>query len=103
MAGPKSLRDIIGDEPHLRDVLKRAAQMDNLLRLVRGLVDPALSPHIVLVNLRQRTLVVVVDSSAWAARARYAGRELIDALSEKQIAVERVYIKVRPPIKTGTV
>ncbi len=96
---------------HIRDLLKSCpagntclqpqdAAADFSAKLLALLPEP-LRAHCVAEPIRAGTLTLVVDSPAWATRARYLGAELKSRLEGLQIDAVRVL--VRPPLPAAPI
>jgi hypothetical protein len=69
---------------------------------VRALLPEALAEHVTGAVLHVDTVVVLVDSAAWASRLRFHAPELVARLAPRYDgAVTRVRVKVRPPADRG--
>lgn len=67
-----------GKDDGLGKLVRRAQDMDRLTIDLKSGLDPEFGPHLVAANLRpDGLLVVLVDSSVWAARFRYESDRLI--------------------------
>ena len=87
-----------GLPPGLERLAKQAAAVSALTTLVRESLPEALGPHVVSAVRRAEDLVVTVDSAAWSARVRYAGRRLKEQLGT---AGQTVTGKVRVRVGKG--
>jgi len=77
---------------------EQAEAARSLTERVRRSLPQPLRDHVLSANRRGEELVVLVDSAAWSAQVRYAGRRLIDALHEDgQPPFEKVRVRVRRP------
>lgn len=91
-----------GRMPAFDGLVRRAAQARSLTEKVRGELPAGLGEHVLSAARRDTDLVVIVDSAAWAARVRYAGRRLkaqLEAGGEPPI--DRIRIKVRGVAESG--
>ena len=92
----------IGDVLHkpgsdLAKLIERAAAMADLTEALKSVLPEPLGAHVLSVNQRADTLVVLVDSSAWATRLRYLEGEIRSRLAVKQgIGIEKLVIRVAP-------
>ena len=81
----------------LADVVRRANSLAASTQELKSALPDAIRPHLVSVNFRADTLVLIVDSAAWAARLRYLESEVRSHLAKDQgIGVKKIDIKVRP-------
>ncbi len=100
MATKKPIR--IGDVIHkpgsgLARLIERAASMADLTQAVISALPDPLGTHVVAVNHRADTLVVLVDSAAWATRLRYLEGEIRSRLARDQgIGIEKLVVRVAP-------
>lgn len=84
--------------PGLDRLVSRAAEVSELTATVREHLPEPIRPHVVSATLNEATLVVTVDSAAWSARVRYAGRSLAKAIpAADQTGIEKVRVRVRAP------
>lgn len=97
MRKPINVKDLIQKAPLLK---KEAAQFFDIEqewraflaeRLTQGLAD-----HVAGVARHPPELVVYAESSAWSARLRYALSELEAAIAERDPALQKVVVRVRP-------
>jgi hypothetical protein len=88
--------------PGLDALARRAAAARSLTARVQAELPEPLRAHVLSASRRDADLVVIVDSAAWSARVRYAGRRLkaqLEAAGEPQIG--RVRVKVRGGAASG--
>jgi hypothetical protein len=84
--------------PGLDRLARQAEAADSLTRLVRNQLPEPLRSHVVSASRREADLVVIVDSAAWSARVRYAGRALKQQLAEAGVdPVAKLRVRVRAP------
>jgi len=76
---------------YLQDQL---ALQELLLKQVREALPAPLAPHCSRAIPRGEVLILLVESSAWASRLRYAGRELLRQLQRRRLRFTRVQIRV---------
>ena len=88
-----------GLEPGLARLAEKAAAAASLTVKVRQSLPEVLRPHVLSAARRGDDVVVIVDSAAWAARVRYAGRRLIESLA---LEGEAVTGKVRVRVGRGS-
>ncbi len=82
----------------LARAIRRARQLDTLNNLFNQLVGKPLRQHCQVANLRQQTLIVHVDSPAWATRLRYQQSRLLTQLRalEQYSQITELKIQVKP-------
>jgi len=79
-------------------LLERARKLARLEQAVLGLLPENLAGHCKVLNLKKETLVLSVNSSAWAARLRFAEPELIRQLQcHFPELVRSVQVRIQPP------
>jgi hypothetical protein len=71
MASPTRLDAIVTHNSILRQLFRQAAAHQNISSRVRNLLEEPLRSHVQLGAIRDGTLVLTADSSAWAAKLRY--------------------------------
>ena len=78
-------------------LLERARKLQRLEQAVLGLLPENVAAHCKVMNLKNEILVLSAPSSAWAARLRFAGPELVKQL-EGQFALKlrSVQIRIQP-------
>jgi hypothetical protein len=94
--GPRQLKDLLAGND-LSVLLRRAREAGELDARVRALLPDELALHVTGAALHGDTVVVLVDSAAWASRLRFHAPELAERLAPRYDgAIARVRIKVRP-------
>jgi hypothetical protein len=74
---------LAGLDPRLAQLAAKAAEAASLTVKVQRSLPEALRPHVLSASRRGDDLVVIVDSAAWSARVRYAGRRLVERLARE--------------------
>ncbi|MFW0083915.1 MAG: DciA family protein [Coxiella endosymbiont of Haemaphysalis qinghaiensis] len=49
-------------------------------------------------NLTQRTLILQLESSAWATRVRYLVPHLLKQFAQQNLGIQRIKCRVRPDL-----
>ncbi len=100
---PRNLADLLSDPGSaLGRLVAGAAKRKSLIMQVKSCIDPELSEHLIGVNVKDDTLILLSDSAAWATRLRYAGPALCKQLSEQfELTLHKVHVKVRAPEQAG--
>ena len=97
----KSIRNILsGQGSQLARLLEQAHQLEALNRAVISLLPANLKDHCRVATIRNQLLIVLVDSSAWATRARFAQNEIlakIRRIPEYQ-ALTQIEFRVSPEL-----
>ena len=96
MKHPTRIGNIVAANSALSALLRKARELESLETLVRGWLPPALAPHVRVAALREDTLVLTVDSAAWATRLRYECPGIVASAQEHAVtrAVRNVRIRV---------
>jgi hypothetical protein len=82
----------------LEKLARRSSEAALLTDRVRAALPARVAGHVIGAARRGTDLVVIVDSSAWSARVRYAGRRIREALAEAgETDIERVRVRVAAP------
>jgi len=103
MKSPKPLHKLLhGSSDALSRVLGHAGRLAALDRAVHPLLGEPLARHCRVANLRRDTLVLQVDSPAWAARLRYQTPALLKSLHGSDPAsgldgLRDIEVKIAPP------
>jgi hypothetical protein len=82
--------------PGFDRLARKASEARSLTSRVQAELPEAVRAHVLSASRRDEDLVVIVDSAAWSARVRYAGRRLkaqLESSGEPEIA--KVRVKVR--------
>lgn len=91
-----------GRMPGFDALVRKASEARSLTRRVQDELPETVRPHVLSASRRDLDLVVIVDSAAWSARVRYAGRRLkaqLEAAGEPEIG--KVRVKVRGAATSG--
>jgi hypothetical protein len=67
----------------LQHLLEKAAILDQLTRELRSSLSAPLNQHVSVANIRQNTLVIGADSSAWITKARYQAPAILELIRQK--------------------
>lgn len=97
MSGPlKPLSELLSSG--FSRLAERADAAHDLTERVRRCLGEPLGAHVLSANRRGDEVVVRVDSAAWSAQVRYAGRRLAEVLQEPGTAsIPRVRVRVGRP------
>lgn len=95
----RKLASLLAADRDLKRLIAHADDLARLQRQVHALMDPELAAHCRVADLTRDTLVLEVDSPAWATRLRYQGNGLLRTLraSPELAAVTQLRTCVRPP------
>jgi len=106
MKSPKPLHKLLhGSSDALSRVLGHAGRLAALDRILRPQLGQPLASHCRVANLRRDTLVLQVDSPAWAARLRYQIPALLKTLRGQERggagleALRDIEVRVSPPTR----
>ena len=67
---------------------------EQLLKQVRETLPSPLDQHCIRAIPQGEVLILLVESSAWASRLRYLGRELLKQLQRRKLRFHRVQVRV---------
>ena len=90
MSSPTKLDSIVAHNSILRQLFRKAGDHQKLSLLVKGLLEEPLRSHIQLAAIRDGKLILIADSSAWAAKLRYRVPDL-----HKQIAQSKDFADIQ--------
>jgi len=78
-------------------LLERARKLQRLEQAVLGLLPENLAAHCRVMNLKNETLILAVPSSAWAARLRFTGPELVQQLNgQSALKLRTIQVHIQP-------
>ena len=78
-------------------LLERARKLQRLEQTVLGLLPENVAAHCRVMNLKNEILILAAPSSAWAARLRFAGPELVKQLkSQFALKLRTIQIQIQP-------
>jgi hypothetical protein len=93
---PTLLGDLLTGS-RLAELVSRARDVESLHKQIKDLLPRDIAAHITGASRSEETVVVFVDSAAWATRVRFEAPELLKWLSPRfDGAVDRVQVRVRP-------
>ena len=93
--GPRSLGDLLGGSEQLKRLRAEVVKRRELTERIRTMLPPGEALHLLTAHINSLgELVLVLDSPAWAARARYCQESLKRSL--KPEGINRVRIQARP-------
>jgi hypothetical protein len=91
----KLLKDQFDSLPNFREKIQ---QLIDLNKLWRAQLDPLLAEHCRVANLREKCLIIEVDSAAWVMRLRYLIPELLDRLRAAGVTgIQAIEWYIQPP------
>jgi hypothetical protein len=92
---PKSVKQILNSQNSgLQELLHHTQRLNTLNKQLSHLLPLPLALHCTAAAVEQETLVLMVDSPAWATRLRLQSPNLIKALKDFQI--KSVAVKIQP-------
>ena len=71
MPSPTKLGAIVSQNSLLRQLFREAGNQQGVSERVSQAIDPSLRDHVRFALLRDETLILIADTSAWAARLRF--------------------------------
>lgn len=79
------------------DVLRHARALQHLDKALRRRLPQELADHVHVANARDKRLVMIADSAAWATRLRFHRGDVLRGLrSPEGLEITRLDIQVRP-------
>jgi len=92
------------NNPTLQNLLQKSLQLTQLTHSLHTLLDPNLALHCKVANLRDHTLILAVESAAWATQLRYQiptlQKKLATTVEFKQVQKIEWFIQ-QPPTFTA--
>jgi len=83
----------------LKSLLEQAHHLQALTRVLREAIDPILSEHITIANIRENTAIVTADTPAWLSKIRYMAPTILATLQQSGLTeLRKIQFKVQPPI-----
>jgi hypothetical protein len=100
----RRVTDVIGQDEALRRLFAHAQNLLTLQRRLRAALLEPLAGHLTVANVQQGTLVLNAESPSWATRARFASREILDALNRDGVyePLTDIRIHVQPETPDAT-
>ena len=98
MNAPKNIAQLLaGNSDSLQALFTHSQHLERLNRRVCGCIPAPLNQHCQVANLRDNTLILHADSSAWALKLRYNSRALLQQLRQQGFReLGAIEVKVRP-------
>lgn len=80
-------------------ILKRSQRLKQLDSLLGKVLDAELCKHCRVANIRERTLILHVSSTAWMTRLRYQLPRLLEELRQESslTQLQEIQLRVEPP------
>ncbi len=100
-APPGARRTLQHASPSLATLVDRALAGERWAAAVRDQIEPAMALHVAGAVLDCHTLVVLVDSPAWAARLRYLATDLLRRLHDLPDAAVVTAVRVQVAVSAG--
>lgn len=96
MSSPTKLGTIVTQNSTLRQLIRQALVNKDLEKRFKTYLDEPFRQHVQLVALRTGSLILNVDSSAWAAKLRYLVPDLLRLLNTDAAfpSVQTIRVKV---------
>jgi len=67
----------------LKKLLNKTKQLRKLDQDFQTILDPQLTKHCKIANLRNDCLIIIADNATWATRIRYMAPDLLEKLKNK--------------------
>jgi hypothetical protein len=83
----------------LQSLLEQAHFLQALTHVLREAIDPALSEHITVANIRENTAIVAADTPAWLSKIRYMAPTILSILKQQSglADLRKIQFKIQPP------
>ena len=95
---PHNLNKLIGDPSgEIKSLMDQLAKIQTLNNTLQCKLNATLSKHCRVVNLRKSTMVIAVDSAAWANKLRFQVPDLLTHFRESgYFGLANIEVIVRP-------
>ncbi len=95
---PQTINNLLNNpQGGVRALMDQLSKIETINNSLHRYINPLLSQHCRVVNLRKSTLVIAVDSPAWANKIRFQLPELLSGLRENGfISLANIEIMVQP-------
>ena len=95
---PKTMDSLLQQpEGDVKALMDRLARIQTVNRDLKSYFNPTIAPHCRAVNIRKSTLVVAVDSPAWANKVRFQLSELLSHLRKNGfVSLANIELIVQP-------
>ena len=96
--GFKSVQTLMQNRnPGFGQLLAHARVLNRIDQKLASILDPALSPHCQVADLRNQCLVLVCSNATFATRIRMLSQQLLDTFREEgETGIEHVDIRIAP-------
>lgn len=94
---PSRLSSVIEKSCHLDHLVRMLRQQQALLGEIQGLLPSSLARHCLHARIRGESLVIHVDSPAWASKLRFQGQALLRALRAKAPNLRKLSVRILQP------
>jgi len=93
-----SLSEILTTSPMLREIVDKVEQLAKLNRAVLKKLDPSLSTHCRVANLRNGILILTTTSPIWGHKLRFAKTDILTTLrsNPEWMGLKAIETEVRP-------
>ena len=96
---PQTVTDILGQgDNDLAKLMRRAKALNNLNKVICGILPPNLKDHCTVANIRNKQLIILAESATWATLLRYEQGNILAQLHQnpKYKVIEAIKIKLAP-------
>jgi hypothetical protein len=96
--GFKSVQTLMQNRnPGFGQLLAHARVLNRIDQKLASILDPALSPHCQVAELRNQCLILVCSNATFATRIRMISQQLLDTLREEgESGIEHMEIRIAP-------
>lgn len=95
---PRRLSSLLGKTPHLDHLVRMLRQQQALLREIQTLLPPPLDRHCLHARVSGDSLVIHVDSPAWASKMRFHAQILLQAARDRAPNLKKVSVRILQPV-----
>ncbi|MFW0078883.1 MAG: DciA family protein [Coxiella endosymbiont of Haemaphysalis qinghaiensis] len=97
LSSPKSIAQCF-QTSSLKLIVQKSHKILAVEKFLNQIMPPEIPPHCQIMNLTQRTLILQLESSAWATRVRYLVPHLLKQFAQQNLGIQRIKCRVRPDL-----
>ena len=89
---------LASNNEHLQNLIQRASLLHDLSQKLQNFLSPPLADHVRLANIRDKTVVLVVDDTAWLTNIRYRAPMILNFVKQDLglSLITQIQFKVTP-------
>lgn len=78
-------------------MITHARLLNHLDQILASIIDPGLSPHCQVAELRNRCLILVCSNATFATRLRMISQHLLESFNEEDITgIDKIELRIAP-------